>query len=493
MAKSKEQYIAERTDDYELDLYSFSLIDENTVKRLRRDGEIELPAKKINVPKDERWNTKQMGSKLLAGIMNGDSIPKIAQSLGEVIGNNNASAVRNARTMVTSAENHGRLDSYKNLDKQGVVQKKVWMATADDRTRASHIDIDGEEQDLDVPFTNGCMFPADGKAPAEEVWNCRCSMRTHIVGFRKANGSISPVNYERDRTIHDEQMDAEKQRRGVTKEERPVAQRTNADYKEQTLNTLRDIYDQHRLLNNLNMTAANELPDDFFKVNYGNIDTNSAETFTNTISDLSQKYDTSLQEVRLMDKYEYLTRKNSFAFTYHDYETDKSTLVINPAKFKDNESLTQRIRELVKDGYATNIPENLADKYVATHEFAHTLIDMQTPLDQSRNWVNADYEKISNARKEIEGVYSKYISQLSDLEKEQKKYELDFINTFNEDAAQKARELSEQIRNIKVSKYSMENSDEFMAECFTSRELSGSVSNEYVKDTVAIIDKYFGR
>lgn len=217
MAKSKQQYIAERTDDYELDLYSFSLIDENTVKRLRRDGEIELPARKINVPKDERWNTKQMGSKLLAGIMNGDSIPKIAQSLGEVIGNNSASAVRNARTMVTSAENHGRLDSYKNLEKQGVVQKKVWMATADDRTRASHIDIDGEEQDLDTPFTNGCMFPADGKAPAEEVWNCRCSMRTHIVGFRKADGSISPVNYERDRTIHDEQMDAERKERGIDK------------------------------------------------------------------------------------------------------------------------------------------------------------------------------------------------------------------------------------------------------------------------------------
>ena len=224
MAKSKEQYIAERTDDYELDLYSFSLIDENTVKRLRRDGEIELPAKKINVPKDERWNTKQMGSKLLAGIMNGDSIPKIAQSLGEVIGNNSASAVRNARTMVTSAENHGRLDSYKNLEKQGVVQKKVWMATADDRTRASHIDIDGEEQDLDAPFTNGCMFPADGKAPAEEVWNCRCSMRTHIVGFRKADGSISPVNYERDRTIHNEQMEAEKQRRGIEEKKEPAKQ-----------------------------------------------------------------------------------------------------------------------------------------------------------------------------------------------------------------------------------------------------------------------------
>lgn len=194
---------------------TFNMLDKHTVEKLQRDGDIVLPKKKIDIPKDERWNTKQMSSKLLQGILNGDSIPKIANSLMDVIGNNRSSAVRNARTMTTSAENAGRLDSYKNLDAQGVVQKKVWMATPDDRTRPTHVDIDGEEQDINTIFSNGCMFPGDGKGPAEEVWNCRCTMRDHIVGFKRKDGSISYVKGDRGPTMHDEQMAEERERRGV--------------------------------------------------------------------------------------------------------------------------------------------------------------------------------------------------------------------------------------------------------------------------------------
>lgn len=185
----------------------FNIINENVVRRLRREGKIELPKKKVDIPKDMRWNEKQMTSKVLRGIENGDSVQKIAKSLEDVIGNNSNSAIRNARTMVTSAENHGRLDSYKELSKHGVVMKKEWEATPDDRTRPSHVDLDGEEQDIDKPFSNGCQFPGDGKGPAEEVWMCRCAMGSHIIGFKRSDGSISKVWYDRDTTLHDKQMD----------------------------------------------------------------------------------------------------------------------------------------------------------------------------------------------------------------------------------------------------------------------------------------------
>lgn len=193
------------------DEITFNLLDEATVDRLRRTGDIKLPKKQVSVPKDKRWNTKQLNSKLLQGIEGGYSIPKIAQSLIDVIGKNEASAVRNARTMVTGAENKGRLDSYENLDEQGVVQKKVWIATPDDRTRESHLDIDGEEVDIDEAFSNGCMCPGDPDCddPAE-VWNCRCSMRDHIIGFRRADGSISYVEHSRDETMHDRQIEEER-------------------------------------------------------------------------------------------------------------------------------------------------------------------------------------------------------------------------------------------------------------------------------------------
>lgn len=195
------------------DVISFTLLDAHTVERLQRDGDIKLPRKKVDIPKDERWNTKQMSSKLLQGILAGDAIPTIANSLMQVIGNNAAAAVRNARTMVTGAENVGRLDSYEDLAEKGVVQKKVWIATADDRTRESHLLLDGEEVDIDKPFSNGLMYPADPSGDPAEVYNCRCSMRDHIVGFRRADGSISYVGAERDDTTHERQMEEEKKRR----------------------------------------------------------------------------------------------------------------------------------------------------------------------------------------------------------------------------------------------------------------------------------------
>ena len=192
---------------------TFNMVDKNTVKRLQKAGKVKVPKKKVKIPKDKKWNEKQMGSKLLQGIMNGDSIGTISKSFTEVVNNNAVSAVRNARTMTTSAECNGRIDSYKDLEDKGTVLKKVWIATPDDRTRESHLEIDGEEVDVDDEFSNGCKFPGDGNGPPEEVWNCRCSIRSHIIGFMRDDGTISYIEGDRGETMHDRQMEKEKERR----------------------------------------------------------------------------------------------------------------------------------------------------------------------------------------------------------------------------------------------------------------------------------------
>jgi len=196
---------------------TFNMLNEETIEALRR-GDISFPyeemqRKVVNIPKDERWNMKQITSKLMQGILQGDSIPKISKSLYSVVGNNKVSATRTARTLTTQAENRGRIDSFKNLDGQGVVQEKVWIATPDSRTRKSHLDVDSESVAINDTFSNGLEYPADPNGDPAEVYNCRCSMRTEIIGFRRADGSISYVDYERDETMHAGQMDEEKQRR----------------------------------------------------------------------------------------------------------------------------------------------------------------------------------------------------------------------------------------------------------------------------------------
>lgn len=177
--------------------FRFDLVDEATVRRRVMDGDIQLPKKKINVPKDQRWNTKQLNSSVLQGIVNGESMQKIADRILPVVNNNATAAIRNARTMVTGAQNQGRQDSYGMMDKMGIVLKKIWMATHDERTRESHQKMDGEEVEYDKEFSNGLMFPGDPNGAPEEVYNCRCTMVTDIVGLRKADGRIETVDTEK--------------------------------------------------------------------------------------------------------------------------------------------------------------------------------------------------------------------------------------------------------------------------------------------------------
>lgn len=208
------------------DNFSFTLMNPEMLDELVRTGTVKLPKKKIQIPKDMRWNLKMFNSELIQGLLKGESMESIANRLFPEImrkaGNPTndglikkclQSAIRNARTMVTGAENEGRLDSYKALADEGVVQKKQWEATADDRTRPSHLDMDGEEQDINAVFSNGCRYPGDGQGPAEEVWQCRCTMTDRIVGFRRKDGSISYVKGSQGRGIHEDAIDDERKRR----------------------------------------------------------------------------------------------------------------------------------------------------------------------------------------------------------------------------------------------------------------------------------------
>lgn len=176
--------------------YSFDLVDQRTVSLLMNDDPDLIPQKHINVRKDKRWNKKAINGQVLQGILGGESIDKIAARLSAITAMNEASARRNARTMTTSAENKGRLDSYKKAEENGVVMEKVWMATGDERTREAHMELNGQRIPVDEPFVNSIgeiMCPGDTAADASNVWNCRCSMKSYIIGFRRADGSISKV------------------------------------------------------------------------------------------------------------------------------------------------------------------------------------------------------------------------------------------------------------------------------------------------------------
>lgn len=189
---------------------SYTLYDRQTVERLLRDNPQMLPdpseaiKDQIKQKKIERWSKQKMTSALTQAILQGESLDKLARRLRSVTSMDAASAIRNARTMMTNAQSAGRYDGYRRAKKMGVKFKVMWIATLDNRTRHEHRLLDGQMQEVDEPFHVGgieIMYPADYggkkyKVPPDMIYNCRCSIGAAVKGTRLYDEGIGAANRE---------------------------------------------------------------------------------------------------------------------------------------------------------------------------------------------------------------------------------------------------------------------------------------------------------
>ena len=158
---------------------SYTLYNIPAVERLLREKPNLLPKAKVDASKDEKWNKKKINSAVMQGILQGDDLKSVSKRLQSVTNMDDNAAIRNARTMMTSAQNAGRLDAYRRSAKLGIKVQKQWMATLDKHTRESHRALDGEVTPLNKAFSNGLMYPGDTKWGANmpaEIYNCRCTL-----------------------------------------------------------------------------------------------------------------------------------------------------------------------------------------------------------------------------------------------------------------------------------------------------------------------------
>lgn len=162
----------------------FDLCDAGTIEHLAEHAE-DLMLPKADPSKVDLtvWNVHNINSQVTQGIVQGESIPKIAARLGNVTHMNEVAAARTARTMVTASQNAGRIQSMQMAEDLGVKTRKQWVCTHDSRTRHSHLMLDGETVANDAEFSNKCRYPGDPNGPAKEVYNCRCTLVTVIDGF----------------------------------------------------------------------------------------------------------------------------------------------------------------------------------------------------------------------------------------------------------------------------------------------------------------------
>lgn len=158
---------------------TFNILNEQAMERLIAGNPMLLPQ-----ARQFTWGNRRVQSALVQSMIKGESARGLAKRLETAVNMDKVSAIRNARTMLTSCENAGRVEMAIQAEEKGIKLKKVWLATLDERTRESHREMDGVKAKVDEPFvlTNNdgseskLMFPADPDGDPEQVYNCRCTI-----------------------------------------------------------------------------------------------------------------------------------------------------------------------------------------------------------------------------------------------------------------------------------------------------------------------------
>lgn len=182
--RNHEAYMIERLGFDMIDGGDFTLLNESAARRMAvlepETMPYYPPEKAVKRGIDLDYGQKIIKSKVISGVLKGENIYKIADDLqNDLTTMNRASAVRAARTAVTSAQNGGRQDTMNAAAKMGIKIRKRWVSAKDNRTRDAHGAADGQIVDIDKPFNVGgeeMMFPGDPNGSGWNVYNCRCAV-----------------------------------------------------------------------------------------------------------------------------------------------------------------------------------------------------------------------------------------------------------------------------------------------------------------------------
>lgn len=171
------------------DYTQFTIINQDAVRTLATEDPDLIPWKpEPDVEEDKRWNRQHVQNAVLQGITKGDSMPDVAKRLLPVVNMDKNAAIRTARTAVNGIENKGRKDATERVKAAGIPMVEVWSATHDQRTRDTHILLDGTEPDENGMYGKGIIskllaYPGDPSGDPEEVYNCRCGLISQIKGI----------------------------------------------------------------------------------------------------------------------------------------------------------------------------------------------------------------------------------------------------------------------------------------------------------------------
>ena len=191
------------------DYTQFTIVNADAVRILAQENPDLIPWKPVpDNKKDKAWNKKHIQAAVQQGIVKGESMDKIAKRLLPIVNMDKNAAIRTARTAVTGVENKGRKDATERVREAGIPMVEVWSCTHDQRTRDTHILLDGTEPNEQGYYGEGILdtpiqYPADPSGDPEEIYNCRCGTLSMIKGIDHSKDQdlyeqFMSENYEED-------------------------------------------------------------------------------------------------------------------------------------------------------------------------------------------------------------------------------------------------------------------------------------------------------
>lgn len=167
-------------------LKSFPTLDNRVVKGILSDEYSPFVKLALDEALDKDIIRRSMARQLTHGIMQGESIPKIAKRVRSVIEKTLSDSVRIARTETTRVQNNARQDAITDGEKKGLIIEKYWVNPNDSRSRPAHAQANGTKANAEGLFEVGgemLRFPGDINGSPENIINCRCTIISKVVGY----------------------------------------------------------------------------------------------------------------------------------------------------------------------------------------------------------------------------------------------------------------------------------------------------------------------
>lgn len=413
---------------------SFSLYDKKAVENLLSENPNFIPAVNPKIPMDERWNRQHITSEMLQGIMQGESIPKIANRMATVVGMEKNSAIRNARTYTTSVENKAKMDRYEEAEEMGIDLEKEWMATLDERTRESHRELDGERVANDEPFSNGLMYPADPSGDPAEVYNCRCRIVPRIKGRQyDRSGRANKLG----------DMSYEEWKRGKEKEEKQTAEE----------NTIKEVANKAEALESLKVTFT-DVDEEVMKLN--------EELLVDNVNQFN-KLNSRFGVVKANDGSYFSTNNTKhIAQASGGYRDGQYEISLSNKYYKKIDVYHEQYDRGQQSGWKMPSSDDYRNTYTITHEYGHIL---EGYVSRSRTDFDAIKADIESTWGHNPKVIPRYLNDA--YNKSEKNLAKDIRNEIVDIAKSNNKNFD---LESNLSKYGHTNDYEFFAEVFANSQ-----------------------